>query len=146
MNDFDFVIVGGGTAGCILANRLMASGKFRVLVLEAGGEPENKWIGIPAGFSKLLVNKNYNWLFKTEPEENTRNRVISVPRGRGLGGSTLINGMIYVKGQPEDYEAWKNAGAIGWGFEASAQQSSRDSAATSTLSRFSIASRSFTFH
>ena len=116
MNDFDFVIVGGGTAGCILANRLTASGKFRVLVLEAGGEPDNKWIGIPAGFSKLLVNKNYNWLFKTEPEENTRNRVISVPRGRGLGGSTLINGMIYVKGQPEDYEAWKNAGAIGWGF------------------------------
>lgn len=117
MENFDLVIVGGGTAGCILANRLTASGKFRVLVLEAGGEPNNKWIPIPAGFSKLLVNKNYNWLFKTEPEENTRNRVISVPRGKGLGGSTLINGMIYVKGQPEDYEAWKNAGAIGWGFD-----------------------------
>jgi choline dehydrogenase len=117
MDNFDFVIVGGGTAGCILANRLTASGKFRVLVLEAGGEPDNKWIAIPAGFSKLLVNKNYNWLFKTEPEENTRNRIISVPRGKGLGGSTLINGMIYVKGQREDYEAWKNAGAIGWGFD-----------------------------
>lgn len=116
MDNFDLVIVGGGTAGCILANRLTTSGKFRVLVLEAGGEPDNKWIPIPAGFSKLLVNKNYNWLFKTEAEENTRNRIISVPRGKGLGGSTLINGMIYVKGQPEDYEAWKNAGAVGWGY------------------------------
>lgn len=116
METFDYVIVGGGTAGCVLANRLTASGQHRVLLLEAGGEPRSPWIQIPAGFSKLLTNHNYNWLFKTEPESNTHNRVISVPRGKGLGGSSLINGMIYVRGQAEDFEAWAEAGATGWGF------------------------------
>ena len=115
MDTFDYVIVGGGTAGCILANRLTASGHHRVLMLEAGGEPEGMWIPIPAGFSKLLTNPKFNWRFKTEPEENTFGRAISMPRGRGLGGSTLINGMIYVRGQPEDYDAWEHAGARGWG-------------------------------
>jgi len=92
MNDsFDFIIVGGGTAGCILANRLTASGQYRVLMLEAGGEPRSLWIGIPAGFSKLLTNATYNWRFQTEPEEGTRGRVIAVPRGKGLGGPSVIN-------------------------------------------------------
>lgn len=117
MNTFDYVIVGGGTAGCILANRLTESGQSRVLLLEAGGEPESMWIPIPAGFSKLLTNKKYNWLFQTEPESNTRNRIISVPRGKGLGGSTLINGMIYVRGQPSDYDSWEASGAPGWGYK-----------------------------
>lgn len=112
----DFVIVGGGTAGCVLADRLTASGQHRVLLLEAGGEPNSFWIPIPAGFSKLMTNPRFNWLFKTEPEENTKNRVISVPRGKGLGGSSLINGMIYVRGQPGDYDAWRDAGASGWGW------------------------------
>ncbi|CAN5344471.1 choline dehydrogenase [soil metagenome] len=111
---FDYVIVGGGTAGCILANRLSASGRHRVLMLEAGGEPRSPWIGIPAGFSKLLVDRRYNWRFQTEPEPGTNDRVIAVPRGKGLGGSSLINGMIYVRGQPGDYDAWERAGAIGW--------------------------------
>jgi choline dehydrogenase len=114
--DFDYVIVGGGAAGCVLANRLSADGKQRVLMLEAGGEPASRWIAIPAGFSKLLTNERYNWLFKTEPEPGTHDRRISVPRGRGLGGSTLINGMIYVRGQPEDYDDWQRSGASGWGF------------------------------
>lgn len=118
MEAFDYVIVGGGTAACILANRLTADGRHRVLVLEAGDEPSSRWIAIPAGFSKLLTNPRYNWLFKTEPEANTHQRVISVPRGRGLGGSTLINGMIYVRGQRQDYDAWEQAGAQGWGFDA----------------------------
>ena len=117
MNRYDYIIVGGGTAGCILANRLTASGRFRVLMLEAGGEPRNFWIPIPAGFSKLLVDKRFNWRFQTAPEENTQGRVIAVPRGKGLGGSTLINGMIYVRGQPGDYNAWEEAGARGWNFE-----------------------------
>ena len=116
MDSFDYIIVGGGTAGCILANRLTASGRHRVLMLEAGGEPRSMWINIPAGFSKLLTNKKYNWRFQTEPEDNTNRRVISVPRGKGLGGSTLINGMVYVRGQPGDYDAWKEGGARGWGF------------------------------
>ncbi|MGH8815082.1 MAG: GMC family oxidoreductase, partial [Achromobacter pestifer] len=75
------------------------------------------WISIPAGFSKLLVNKHYNWRFSTEAEPGTKQRVIAIPRGKGLGGSTLINGMIYVRGQPGDYDAWRDAGADGWGYE-----------------------------
>lgn len=117
MELFDYVIVGGGAAGCVLANRLSADGKQRVLMLEAGGEPASRWIAIPAGFSKLLTNKRYNWLFQTEPEPNTHDRRISVPRGRGLGGSTLINGMIYVRGQREDYDSWERAGATGWSYK-----------------------------
>jgi choline dehydrogenase len=113
---FDYIIVGAGTAGCILANRLTASGRHRVLMLEAGGEPRGMWIPIPAGFSKLLNSPVYNWRFCTEPEANTLGRVISVPRGKGLGGSSLINGMIYVRGQPADYDAWERAGARGWSY------------------------------
>ena len=111
---YDYVIVGGGTAACILANRLTASGTHTVLMLEAGGEPKSLWINIPAGFTKLLNDPVYNWRFQTEPEANTAGRVISVPRGKGLGGSTLINGMIYVRGQAQDYDAWAAMGAAGW--------------------------------
>lgn len=114
---FDFIIVGGGTAGCVLANRLSASGQNSVLLLEAGGHGRSLWIPIPAGFSKLLVDRTYNWQFQTEPEENTHNRVIAIPRGRGLGGSTLINGMIYVRGQPSDFDAWAQLGCHGWSFD-----------------------------
>lgn len=115
MGDYDFIIAGGGTAGCILANRLSADGKHRVLMLEAGQTASSMWISIPAGFSKLLVNPVYNWRFATEPEDNTYGRTIAVPRGKGVGGSTLINGMIYVRGQPQDYDGWEAAGATGWG-------------------------------
>ncbi len=116
MADYDYIIAGGGTAGCILANRLTENGKYRVLLLEAGQEARSMWISIPAGFSKLLVDPNFNWRFQTEPEDNVHGRVISVPRGKGLGGSTLINGMIYVRGIPEDYDGWEAAGATGWGY------------------------------
>lgn len=114
---YDYVIVGGGTAGCVLANRLSEDERRTVLLLEAGGEGRGFWIPIPAGFSKLLVNPAFNWRFQTEPEENTRNRVIAVPRGKGLGGSTLINGMIYVRGQSQDFDGWAQRGCTGWGFE-----------------------------
>ncbi len=114
METFDYVIVGGGTAGCILANRLTASGKHTVLMLEAGVAEEGFWIPIPAGFSKLLVDPRFNWRFETTPEPNTLNRRIAVPRGKGLGGSTLINGMIFVRGQPTDYDRWRDLGADGW--------------------------------
>ena len=114
MTLFDFVIVGGGTAGCVLADRLTADGRHSVLLLEAGGEPDGFWIPIPAGFSKLLKDETFNWRFETEPEPCTRDRVIAIPRGKGLGGSTLINGMIWVRGQPGDYDAWEAGGATGW--------------------------------
>lgn len=111
---YDYVIVGGGAAGCILADRLTASGRHKVLLLEAGGEGRHPWISIPAGFSKLMTNKTFNWGFETEPEENTLDRRIAVPRGKGLGGSTLINGMIYVRGIAQDYDGWAEQGATGW--------------------------------
>lgn len=113
---YDYIVVGGGTAGCILANRLSTSGRHTVLVIEAGGTPRSMWIDIPAGFSKLLRSTDYNWAFRTTPEPGTGNRAIAVPRGRGLGGSSLINGMIFVRGQPEDYDAWARSGARGWSF------------------------------
>ncbi len=117
MEQFDYVIVGGGTAGCVLANRLSADPDRRVLLLEAGGEDKGFWIGIPAGFGKLLTDTRFNWRFATEPEENVNGRTIVVPRGKGLGGSTLINGMIFVRGQPMDFDGWAQRGNIGWGFD-----------------------------
>ena len=114
---FDFIIVGGGTAGCILAEALTRSGRHKVLLCEAGGEARSPWIRVPAGFYKLLVNKRYNWGFWSTEEAATNFRRIAIPRGKGLGGSTLINGMIYVRGQPQDYDRWQERGATGWDWQ-----------------------------
>ncbi|MDI4658189.1 GMC family oxidoreductase, partial [Xanthobacter autotrophicus] len=117
MDSFDYIVVGGGTAGAILAARLSEDPRRTVLLLEAGGTDRGFWVPIPAGFSKLLAGSAFNWRFQTEPEEATYHRPIVVPRGKGLGGSTLINGMIFVRGQRQDYDGWAQLGATGWGWD-----------------------------
>ena len=113
---FDYIIVGAGSAGCVLANRLTASGRHRVLLLEAGGRDSNIWIHIPLGYGKLFHNPKVNWLYQSEPEPELNNRQIIQPRGKVLGGSSSINGLLYVRGQHEDYDHWRQLGNKGWGF------------------------------
>jgi choline dehydrogenase len=114
---FDYIVVGAGSAGCVLANRLSASGTHRVLLLEAGGEDRNPWIHIPIGYGKLFKNSKVNWLYESEPEPELNNRRIVQPRGKVLGGSSSINGLVYIRGQKEDFDHWRQLGNIGWSFE-----------------------------
>ena len=117
MAEYDYIIVGAGSAGCVLANRLTEIRSNRVLLLEAGPRDTSMWIKIPAGFTKLLNSPVYNWNFSTEPEPNAHNRSIPIPRGRTLGGSSAINGMLYVRGNPLDYNTWAQYGNRGWSYE-----------------------------
>ena len=105
------MIVGGGTAGCVLANRLTASGKHRVLLLEAGGEDRYPWIHIPVGYLYTMNNPRTDWMMRTEPEPGLNGRTLSYPRGKVLGGCTSVNGMIYMRGQAADYDGWRQMGA-----------------------------------
>jgi choline dehydrogenase len=117
IDSYDYVIVGAGSAGCVLANRLTASGRHRVLLLEAGGRDTNPWIHIPVGYGKTFTDPRVNWLFKSEPHPATGNRAILQPRGKVLGGSSSINGMIYIRGQREDYDQWRQLGNTGWSYD-----------------------------
>ncbi|HEX4553947.1 MAG TPA: choline dehydrogenase [Xanthobacteraceae bacterium] len=114
---FDYIIVGAGSAGCVLANRLTASGRHRVLLLEAGGHDRHLWIHIPLGYGKLFADPRVNWLYASEPEPELDNRRIIQPRGKVLGGSSSINGLLYVRGQPADFDHWRQLGNAGWSFD-----------------------------
>lgn len=117
MPTFDYVIVGAGSAGCVLANRLSEDPRVSVCLLEAGGKDSNPWIHVPAGYVKTMVMPGLNWMFDTEPDAHTGNRPLPVPRGRVLGGSSSINGMVYVRGQALDYDVWAQLGNRGWSYQ-----------------------------
>ncbi len=129
---FDYIVVGAGSAGCVLANRLTASGRHRVLLLEAGGHDRHLWIHIPLGYGKLFADSRVNWLYKTEPEPELDNRQVIQPRGKVLGGSSSINGLLYLRGQPADYDIGGSsatpAGALTMCFHTFAGPSTRSGA------------------
>ncbi len=115
--EFDYIIVGAGTAGCVLANRLTEDGKSTVLLLEAGGSDLSIWIQMPIGYGRTFFNRKINWMYDTEPVEALGGRRSYWPRGKVIGGSGSINAMVYVRGQPRDYDDWKALGNPGWGWD-----------------------------
>ena len=115
--DFDYIVVGAGTAGCIMANRLSADPKNRVLILEAGGNDNWIWFHIPVGYLFAIGNPRSDWMFKTEPEPGLNGRSLAYPRGKVIGGSSAINAMISMRGQAADYDHWRQLGLTGWGYD-----------------------------
>ena len=114
---FDYIIVGAGSAGCVLANRLSAEASQRVLLLEAGGSDWDPWIHIPAGYFRNMMRPRLGWGYKTAPDPGLGGRRISWPRGKVLGGSSALNGLIYIRGQREDFDLWRQFGNTGWGYD-----------------------------
>ena len=113
---YDYIVIGAGSAGCAVAGRL-AEANASVLLLEAGGPASNPWIHIPLGYAKLYANLSINWCYTTEPEPHLNNRKLFQPRGKVLGGTGAINGMIYMRGQPQDFDNWAAQGCVGWGWD-----------------------------
>ena len=113
----DFIVVGAGSAGCAVAARLSEDPATRVLLLEAGGEDRNRWIHIPLGFGKTFADPSVNWCYETEPDPGAGDRRVFWPRGKVLGGSSSINGMVYIRGQAEDFDHWRQLGNTGWSFD-----------------------------
>ena len=115
--EFDYIVVGAGSAGCVLAARLSEDPATRVLLLEAGPPDRSFWIHLPIGYGKTMWSKKYNWCFHTDPDPNMNGRRVYWPRGKALGGSSSINGLIYIRGQREDYDHWARLGNTGWGYD-----------------------------
>ncbi len=117
MDQYDFIIVGAGSAGCVLANRLSQNGKYTVAILEAGGSDLNLWVQMPIGYGKAFYDSNINWMYQTQEQKNLDDRRIYCPRGKVLGGSSSINAMVYIRGQAEDFNHWKALGNTIWGWD-----------------------------
>ena len=113
---FDFIVTGAGSAGCAVAARLSESGRYRVLLLEAGQRDSNPWIHIPIGYHKLYTHNKLNWKFESEPVAGLNGRTSYQPRGKMLGGSSSLNGMVYMRGTPADYDGWRQRGCVGWDY------------------------------
>ena len=116
-NTYDYIVTGAGSAGCVMAARLSESGRHRVLLLEAGPPDTNPWIHIPLGFARTYVNPKINWMFETVPQPQMAGRKLYLPRGKTLGGSSSINGMVYIRGNHGDYDEWRQRGCVGWDWD-----------------------------
>ena len=115
--DADFIVIGAGSSGCVIANRLSENPAHKVVLLEAGGRDTNPWIHIPVGYFKTMHNPTLDWCYRTEPDKGLNGRSIDWPRGKVLGGSSSLNGLLYVRGQPQDYDRWQQMGNDGWGWD-----------------------------
>ena len=113
----DYLVVGAGSAGCVVANRLSADVGNQVLLLEAGGSDRNPWLHIPIGYAKVHLRPQFNWVYATEPEEQLNGRSANIPRGKVLGGSSAVNGLVYIRGHPSDYDHWRQLGNAGWSYD-----------------------------
>src|SRR5215471_4883158 len=114
---YDFIVTGAGSAGCAVAARLSEDGRHRVLLLEAGGKDRNPWIHVPLGYARIFTDSRVNWMFDSEPEAQLNGRILYQPRGKVLGGTSSINGMVYMRGTPSDYDGWRQRGCEGWGYD-----------------------------
>src|SRR5262249_51485897 len=116
-DSYDFIVTGAGSAGCAVAGRLSESGRWRVLLLEAGGRGAHPWVPLPLRDTKTFANPRYNWMFESEPEKELNHRTLYQPRGKVLGGTSSINGMVYMRGTATDYDGWRQRGCDGWDYE-----------------------------
>src|SRR5882724_9060459 len=115
-NEYDYIIIGAGSAGCVLASELSRNPDHRVLVIEAGRRDWSPMIHMPAGIQSLIEGTSYNWAFRTVPQKHMNNRRMFIPQGKAIGGTSSINGMIYIRGSRQDYDNWARQGCTGWGY------------------------------